>query len=84
MIINKLPVVKQFSYRYGLYATLFYDLGGVWGRKENITNTQFKSGYGIGLNFLLPFNFVARTDLGFRRENSKFKGQIIVSLDASF
>jgi len=84
MVINKLPVVKQFSYRYGLYTTLFYDLGGVWGRKENISNTQFKSGYGIGLNFLLPFNFVARTDLGFRRENSKFKGQIIVSLDASF
>jgi hypothetical protein len=56
----------------------------VWGRKENITNTEFKSGFGVGLNFLLPFNFVARTDFGVRKENSVYKGQLIISLDASF
>jgi outer membrane protein assembly factor BamA len=84
VIVNKLPIVKEFSYRYGLYTTVFYDLGGVWGRKENITDTEFKSGYGLGLNFLLPFNFVARTDFGLRKENSKYKGQLIISLDASF
>jgi len=84
-ILRKLPLAKKFSYRYGLYATMFFDFGGVWGRKENIYNTQFKNGFGAGLNFLLPFDFVGRFDVGFRKLNSdRFKGQIIMSLDASF
>lgn len=84
-IIKKLPIAKSFSYRYGVYATMFFDFGGVWGRKENIYDTEFKNGFGAGLNFLLPFDFVARFDLGFKKiQNNKFKGQIIMSLDASF
>jgi outer membrane protein assembly factor BamA len=84
-IIRKLPLAKNFSYRYGVYATMFFDVGGVWGRKEQINNVQFKNGFGAGLNFLLPFDFVGRFDLGFRKlESNNFKGQIILSLDASF
>ena len=84
-IIRKLPLAKKFSYRYGVYATLFFDFGGVWGRKENIYSTQFKNGFGGGLNFLLPFDFVGRVDIGFRRiRDNQFKGQLIMSLDASF
>jgi outer membrane protein assembly factor BamA len=84
-IIRKLPIAKKFSYRYGVYAALFFDFGGVWGRKENIYSTQFKNGFGGGLNFLLPFDFVGRIDLGFRKiHDNKLKGQLIMSLDASF
>lgn len=84
-IIRKLPLANKFSYRYGVYATLFFDFGGVWGRKENIYDTQFKNGFGAGLNFLLPFDFVGRVDFGIRNiRKDKFKGQIIMSLDASF
>jgi outer membrane protein assembly factor BamA len=85
IIIRKLPIAKSFSYRYGVYATLFFDFGGVWSRKENIYKINFKNGFGAGLNFLLPFDFVGRFDLGFRRlQSDKFKGQMIISLDASF
>lgn len=86
IIIKKLPLAKNFSYRYGAYATLFFDLGGVWTRKESIHDVQFKNGFGAGLNFLLPFDFVARVDFGLRKipYQNKFKGQIIVALDASF
>ncbi|MFZ4590554.1 MAG: BamA/TamA family outer membrane protein [Ignavibacteria bacterium] len=84
-IIRKLPLANKFSYRYGVYATLFFDFGGVWGRRENIYDTQFKNGFGAGLNFLLPFDFVGRVDFGIRNiRKDKFKGQIIMSLDASF
>ena len=85
-IISKLPIAKSFSYRYGAYATLFFDLGGVWTRKESIYDVQFKNGFGAGINFLLPFDFVARLDLGFRKIPYKtdYKGQLIIALDASF
>ncbi|MCE1165434.1 MAG: hypothetical protein LWX07_08550 [Bacteroidetes bacterium] len=83
-ILRKIPVMKQLSYRYGLYATVFIDAGGVWGRSERLFNTQFRNGYGIGLNFLLPFDFVYRTDFAVRHENNRYKGQIIFSLDSSF
>lgn len=85
-IIRKLPIAKSFSYRYGAYATLFFDLGGVWNRRESIHDVQFKNGFGAGINFLLPFDFVARLDLGFRKipNQNDFKGQVIVALDASF
>jgi len=84
-IIRKLPIAKKFSYRYGMYATMFFDFGGVWGRKERIYDSQFKNGFGAGLNFLLPFDFVGRFDFAFRKlPTDKFKGQVILSLDASF
>ena len=84
-IIRKVPLANKFSYRYGVYATLFFDLGGVWGRKEQIYDSQFKNGFGAGLNLLLPFDFVARVDFGLRKINKDdFKGQLIMSLDASF
>jgi len=85
-IISKLPIANSFSYRYGAYATLFFDIGGVWTRKESIYDVQFKNGFGAGINFLLPFDFVARLDLGFRKIPYKtdYKGQLIIALDASF
>lgn len=85
-IINKLPIAKNFSYRYGAYLSLFFDMGGVWSRKEAIKNVEFKNGFGAGLNFLLPFDFIGRVDLGFKKvpEKDRFKEQIIFALDSSF
>lgn len=62
-----MPVFKYLSYRYGLYATLFFDVGGVWAMKEQPVNTRFRNGFGAGLNFLLPLDFVFRTDLAFKK-----------------
>ncbi|MBS1492191.1 MAG: hypothetical protein JST55_01695 [Bacteroidetes bacterium] len=83
-IARKLPVLKDFSYKFGLYATLFYDVGAVWNKHDNIFNTRFYDGYGAGLNFILPFGFVGRADWGFRHQNNFYKGQLIFSLNSSF
>ncbi|MBM4157887.1 MAG: hypothetical protein FJ216_03800 [Ignavibacteria bacterium] len=83
-VIKKLPLLKDIVYRYGLYLTLFYDVGGVWNKTDNIKYTRFKSGYGIGLNLLLPMDFIFRIDMAFRHVESKYKTNFVYSLEASF
>lgn len=83
-VASKLPVLKDMSYKFGLYLTLFYDAGGVWNKHDRFSNTKFYSGYGAGLNFILPFGFVGRADWGFRHQEDFYKGQIILSLNSSF
>lgn len=83
-ITSKLPILKDFSYKFGLYVTLFFDAGGVWNKYDKIADTRFYNGYGAGLNFILPFGFVGRADWGFRHQNNFYKGQLILSLNASF
>ncbi|HEX2788017.1 MAG TPA: BamA/TamA family outer membrane protein [Ignavibacteria bacterium] len=83
-LIKNISFLKEMSYKFGLYTTLFFDMGGVWNKSDKLSKTQFRRGFGIGLNALLPFNFVGRMDWAFRRENDKYKGQIIFNLGASF
>lgn len=83
-ITKHLPVLKDFSYKFGLYFTMFFDVGGVWNKHDRIIGTRFYNGYGAGLNFILPFNFVGRADWGFRHQDNFYKGQLILSLNASF
>ncbi len=85
-IIKSLPVFKDFYYQYGLYGTLFYELGGITSNNEPkpYSNIPFKNGYGIGLNALLPFNFIARMDFVFRPGISEFIKRFVFELDASF
>lgn len=83
-IIKKLPVLKDFSYRYGLYLTTFFDLGAVWNKGQNLSNVEFHNGFGLGLNFLLPFNIIARVDYGMRINKSTLTKQFIIGLSSSF
>lgn len=81
---KKLPVLKDFSYKFGLYLTMFFDAGGVWDKKDKFSDTKFYNGYGAGLNFILPLGFVGRADWAFRHQENYYKGQLILSLNASF
>lgn len=83
-ITSRIPVLKDFSYKFGLYGTIFFDAGGVWNKHDKFFNTKFYNGYGAGLNFILPFGFVGRADWAFRHQNNFYKGQLILSLNASF
>ncbi|MCX6160522.1 MAG: hypothetical protein NTV87_04180 [Ignavibacteriae bacterium] len=83
-LVSKIGLLKKFSYRYGLYLTAFFDSGGVWGIAQNVFDTRFYNGFGLGLNFLLPFNVVGRIDTGMRREMNIYNVQFIFALDASF
>jgi outer membrane protein insertion porin family len=84
LFIKGLPVLKGLSYRYGLYVSPFFDVGGVWNKIDDFNKTQFRCGYGIGLDMILPFNLVGRVDFALRNENSKYHSQFIFFLNSSF
>lgn len=83
-VISKLPVLKNMSFRYGLYLTPFVDLGGVWDKKNSFNKTHFYTGYGLGLDVILPFNIVGRTAFALRNENNKYYSQFLFFLNSSF
>lgn len=82
--INKISMLKNLSYKFGLYATIFFDVGGVWDKTDNFFKTHFLNGFGTGLNVILPFGFVGRTDFAFRVDGKRFVPQVVFDLDASF
>jgi outer membrane protein assembly factor BamA len=83
-VINKLPVFRTMTYRYGLYLSPFIDVGSVWDKNNSFSKTQFYSGYGLGLDVILPFNVVGRVDFALRNENNKYHTQFLFFLNSSF
>jgi len=79
-----ISMLKNLNYKFGLFATVFFDAGGVWNKNDNFFETRFYNGFGAGLNFLLPFGFVGRTDFAFRKDNKKFIPQVIFDLNSTF
>ncbi len=84
IIIKNLPVFKDISYKYGLYLAPFYDIGAVWNNSDEFVKTRFRSGYGIGLGMIFPFNVVGRIDFALRSQNNKFYSQFIFDLNSFF
>lgn len=84
MVLKRLPVFKNLSYKYGLYVTPFFDIGAIWNRADNFGKTQFRSGYGLGLDMIFPFNIIGRLDFAVRRQNEKYYSQFIFSLNSFF
>lgn len=84
IFLKSLPVFKDISYKYGLYISPFFDIGAVWNRFGDFNKTEFRSGYGLGLDAILPFNIVGRLDFALRNQDSKFYSQFIFALNASF
>lgn len=84
IIIKRLPVFKEISYKYGLYISPFFDVGAVWNNSDDFGKTRFRSGYGIGLDMIFPFNIVSRLDFALRNQNNKFYSQFIFALNSFF
>ncbi len=82
--VNQVSMLKKMSYRFALYATVFFDIGTVWNKNSNFFETKYHNGFGAGLNYILPFGLVGRTDFAFRKEDKKFVPQIIFDLSAAF
>lgn len=83
-VVESIGALKKLNYKFGMYGTLFFDIGTVWDKTDNFFDSRFINGFGAGLNFILPFGFVGRTDFAFRTEGKKFIPQIIFDLDAAF
>jgi len=82
ILLKRMPVLKNISYRYGLYFSPFFDIAAVW--NDKIRKSQFHPGYGIGLDLILPFNIIGRVDFALRNENNKFHSQFLFFLNSSF
>lgn len=66
----------EFSvWRFGAGLVLFADAGTTWFRHQRVTPESIASGYGAGLDFLLPYGIIIRTDYAW---NNLGKGQFIL------
>ncbi len=79
--VGAIPVSEFALWRFGVFATLFGDAGKVWYRADPFTLRDFAKGYGVGLNFLLPYNTVLRLEYAL---DELRRGQFIFDLSASF
>ncbi len=79
-VIPDFPVPQFAILRYGLNLALFFDAGQVWD-KHSFKWNDFIYGYGFGLNFLLPYGVILRTELGF---DEHFKSEFIFDAGVSF
>lgn len=82
-LINKIKYTRKLSYKYGLYFTVFYDIGGIWNEDDKIKSIQFQNGTGIGLNAILPFGLIGKVEWAFRLGKPTV-GQAIFGLGAKF
>jgi outer membrane protein assembly factor BamA len=72
----------EFSvWRYGLYAGFFADAGTIWYRGDSFSQRPWYAGYGGGLQFLLPYSTIIRTEYAF---NQHGRGQFVLDFGASF
>ena len=62
-------------------AALFIDTGIVWVNPDEYTKDNFKTGFGFGLHFHLPYVEIFRIDLGF---DGNLDSQVIVEVGVVF
>jgi hypothetical protein len=76
------PLPPEFSvWRIGLSAVLFGDAGTTWFRGDDVLPGSFLSGYGAGIDILLPYSSVIRLAYAMNREG---KGEFILHLRPPF
>ncbi|MGD1043984.1 MAG: POTRA domain-containing protein [Bacteroidota bacterium] len=67
--------------RYGMYFGIFADAGKAWSRSQVLSEQPWYSGYGAGLQFLLPYGFTIRTEVAL---NNLGNTDYIIDFDTSF
>ncbi|CUT07394.1 Surface antigen variable number repeat-containing protein [Candidatus Kryptonium thompsonii] len=89
----RIPVVKQkffkwkaqleeFSIlRFGLDFAIFGDIGRTWFNNEKFFKLNYWKGYGVGLNFILPYDLILSVEFA---KNDAGKGQFILDFRGSF
>jgi len=82
IIMRDLPLPMEFKvWRFGITLSAFADVGAVWFRQSGLHSADFLNGQGVGINFLLPYSYVARIEYAW---NEQWKGQWILDLRGSF
>lgn len=74
--------VKQFSvFHFGMYLALFGNIGAMQFQPMKMNEFVFVKGYGAGIHFLLPYDFLLRTEIAF---NEARQSEIILELGTAF
>ncbi len=76
--VTFIPLPPEFAYwRFGIGLALFGDTGTTWFRGERLTWSSLYSGFGGGLDLLLPYGLVVRLAYGW---NDHLRGEFILDL----
>jgi len=67
--------------KFGISAGIFIESGAVWNQNQALTAEHFKSGFGAGIHFHVPYIDVLRLDCGF---NLEWKPQLIAEVLVAF
>jgi outer membrane protein assembly factor BamA len=79
--IGVIPIPEFSVWRFGVYVALFGDAGKVWYRSDSFNLNSLARGYGVGLNFLLPYSGVFRIEYAM---NEVRRGEFIFDISSSF
>ncbi len=69
------------TWKFAIVAAAFADAGTAWFRGAPVALNNFSKGYGIGLDFLLPYSAVLRVEYAL---NEVRRGEFILDAGASF
>ncbi|MEN3039446.1 MAG: POTRA domain-containing protein [Candidatus Kryptonium sp.] len=78
---EKAPLEEFSILRFGIDFTFFGDIGKTWFNSEKFFKLKYLKGYGVGVNFLLPYDLIL--SLEFAR-NDEGRGQFIVDFGSRF
>ncbi len=83
MDVPPVPGFEQYSshLKFGASAGIFYDTGAVWFQDKELSRQDFKSGFGAGIHFHLPYIDVFRIECGL---NSDWETQFIAEINTAF
>ncbi len=76
---KQLPALQKLEF--GLYGALFADGGVLWSGNPHWGTGKTLRGAGIGLNFILPYSSVLRTEYAW---DENFQGEFILDMRAAF
>lgn len=76
--LKGLPIPQEFAFwRLGLGLAVFADAGTTWLRGDDLTYSSLRSGYGAGLDFILPYSLMVRISYAL---NDRGRGEFILDL----
>jgi outer membrane protein assembly factor BamA len=78
---KKSPIDEFSILRFGLDFAVFGDIGRTWFNGENILKLRYLKGYGLGLNFLLPYDLILSLEFA---QNDKGRKQFILDFWGNF
>ncbi len=76
---QNLPALRKLEF--GLYGTIFGNVGVLWPEQPHWNSGQTQRGAGVGLNFILPYSSVLRTELAW---NESFRREFILDMGVAF